>query len=191
MNDSKEKFWSLVEPEQKKAQAFCRKLKGNRDDGDDLFQDALVTALVKFDTLRDEALFKPWLYRIIINKYKNRLRSHWFKKTTRLTKTIEQSHPGIDPSPMYTARRRLEAAFEALNSEERAMVSLFELEGWNIAELANLFGKKEGAVKVKLSRCRKKMRHRLMKMNHSQKTETVKTQKPKDEICVAGKLSKN
>ena len=51
-----------------------------RDDGDDLYQDALVSALGAFEQLRDQASFRPWLYRIIVNQFRNRMRSSWFRR---------------------------------------------------------------------------------------------------------------
>ncbi len=37
-------FWRHLEGEHPKMEAFCRRLAGNRDDGDDLYQDALLPA---------------------------------------------------------------------------------------------------------------------------------------------------
>lgn len=192
MNGKHDEFWSLVEPEQNKARAFCRKLIGNREDGDDLYQDSLVAALVNIEQLGNEASFKPWLYRIIVNRFKNKVRSSWWKKSSPLTKEVESSITGENPIGLYTARRRLEKAFKVLKVDDRILVTLFELEGWSVAEIATLFEKKEGAIKVRLSRARIKMRHELAKdfrLNETRKTYNAF--ETEDEICVAGKPSKN
>jgi DNA-directed RNA polymerase specialized sigma24 family protein len=68
---------------------------------------------------------------------------------------------GENPTVAQAARRRLAAAFRALTPDEQVLVTLFELNGWNIAEIARLTGRSEGSVKVKLSRSRKKMREAL------------------------------
>ena len=192
MNGKQNEFWSLVEPEQNKARAFCRKLIGNRDDGDDLYQDSLVAALVNIEQLESEASFKPWLYRIIVNRFKNKVRTSWWKKSSTITNEIESTIVGDNPIGLYTARRRLEKAFKVLKTDDRILVTLFELEGWSIAEIASLCNKKEGAVKVKLSRAREKMRVVLAKDFRSTKTnKTFNVFETEDEICVAGKPSKN
>ena len=99
---------------------------------------------------------------------------------------------GENPIGLYTARRRLEKAFKVLKTDDRILVTLFELEGWSIAEIATLFEKKEGAIKVRLSRAREKMRDVLAKEIRLSKTEkTINTFETEDEICVAGKPSKN
>lgn len=192
MNGKQNEFWNLVEPEQNKARAFCRKLIGNRDDGDDLYQDSLVAALVNIEQLANEASFKPWLYRIIVNRFKNKVRTSWWKKSSPLTKEVETSMIGDNPIGLYTARRRLEKAFKVLKVDDRILVTLFELEGWSIPEIASLFQKKEGSIKVRLSRSRIKMRNVLVKEIRLPKTrKTFNAFETEDEICVASKLSKN
>ncbi len=192
MNGKQNEFWKLVEPEQNKARAFCRKLIGNREDGDDLYQDSLVAALVNIEQLANEASFKPWLYRIILNRFKNKIRSSWWKNSSSLTQVVESSAIGENPLGQYTARLRLEKAFKVLKTDDRILVTLFELEGWSIAEIATLFEKKEGNIKVRLSRARLKMRNALAKDFRSHKTKTTfNAFKTEDEICVAVKPSKN
>ena len=188
MDGHRNQFWKLTEPEHLRARAYCRKLMGNREDGDDLYQDALVTALSRFESLRDHDAFRAWLYRIVINTFKNRLRRPWYRRWLPLTVEIEDRAGGEDPAERHAARRILRRAFRALTPAERALVTLFELEGWSIAELAALHGANEGAIKVRLSRSRRKMRAVLIKLNsNSAAKQKLKTEMCEDEICVATK----
>jgi RNA polymerase sigma-70 factor (ECF subfamily) len=161
MDGMRIQFWNLLEPEHLKVRAFCRKLAGNRDDGDDLYQDSLVCALTNCEKLRKESSFRPWLYRIVVNQFKNSRRRPWWKKLIPLTSEMAETLVGENPTVAQAARRRLAAAFRALTPDEQVLVTLFELNGWNIAEIARLTGRSEGSVKVKLSRSRKKMREAL------------------------------
>ncbi len=160
-----EKFWKLLEPIHSKAEGFCRRLAGNRDDGDDLYQEAILAALAKFGTLRDESAFKAWFYRIVVNGHKNHRRLPWWR---RVIEQIGQGdndigdHQSHDPSEKYAARRYLEIALSALKSNERALIVLYELEGWPVADLAELFGSPDGTIKARLSRARQKMRKALI-----------------------------
>ncbi len=188
MIQDRDLFWELAEPEHLKARGFCRKLMNNREDGDDLYQDALVVALTNFHSLRDRTAFRPWFYRIVVNLLRNRTRRSWWKRLSPLTREIEESAGSSNPAPEHAARRTLEIAFKAISSNERAMVTLFEMEGWTIAELARLNGKSEGAVKVRLSRARRKMRDALARRTSaSRTTKTVNSNQKEDEICVATK----
>ena len=186
MNRNRDLFWNFVEPEHLKARAFCRKLMGNREDGDDLYQDCLVRALSKFASLRDMDAFRAWLYRIIVNVYKNRIRRPWWQKVIPLSTEVSETLTGDNPVAVLTARRRLEYAFMALSPEDRALVTLFELEGWSTAETASMTGLSESNVRVRLMRARRKMRDRLVKL--TEQVESKRNVNGKEEtICVATK----
>lgn len=190
MNSNRDLFWKLTEPEHLQARAFCRRLMGNREDGDDLYQDALVTAFTRFDSLRDRTAFRGWLYRVIVNRFKNRKRSPWYRRFGSLTEKIAETAVGENPVGPRAAGRKLEIAFGAVSAEERALVILFELEGWTIAELALMDDKSEGAIKMKLSRARKKMRAALARrMEKAEAASGVKTKRNEETICVATKPS--
>jgi RNA polymerase sigma-70 factor (ECF subfamily) len=186
MDKNRDLFWRLLEPEHPRTRAFCRKLMGNREDGDDLYQDALVAALLKFSEIRNIASFRPWLYRTVVNTFKNRVRRPWWKRFSPLTTEIEETIGGVNPLDSYTARRRLDRAFRTISTHDRLIVTLFELEGWTIRELAELLGKRQSAIKTRLSRARRKMRDALAQVPEQKKLKpTVATSEEK--ICVVTK----
>ncbi|MFH1892370.1 MAG: RNA polymerase sigma factor [Candidatus Zixiibacteriota bacterium] len=161
MKNTAEQFWKMLEPFHPEAEGFCRKLAGSREDGDDLYQDSLLIALRKHATLRDPESFRPWIYRIIVNRHKNRCRQPWWRLAVPLDRV--ESSVGDDPSKAHAWKRLLDRALGALSPEDKALIILFEVEGWSIAELAELHDKPEGTIKARLSRARKKMRKALEK----------------------------
>lgn len=161
MKNDQQRFTRLLEPEYKRANMFCRKLSGDPDRGDDLFQEALVIAYKRLGSLKDENAFRPWLYRIIVNRFKSEIRRPWLKRMVLLSREMELAIEGDNPVGLNDARRWLSRAFEALSPESVALVSLHELEGWPVDELARMFGRSENWVKVNLYRARKKMREIL------------------------------
>lgn len=192
MNRNRDLFWQHLEPEHRRARAYCRKLTGSREDGDDLYQDALVRALTGFDRLRETESFRPWLYRIIVNTYKNRIKQPWWKRARPLSQEIAESTPGENPSRIYAARRRLTVAFRVLSAEERAMMTLFELEGWTAEEIGRVMGKAPGTVRVRLKRARDKMRKALIR--YFEQTGSgcdVKLSPSEDKVCVVQKPAKD
>jgi len=192
MRENWDQFWKLVEPEHLKARAYCRKLMNDREDGDDLYQDALVSALSGFEHLRKIATFRNWLYRIIINEFKNRQRRQWWKKSVPLTTEIENTIGGKNPDSTHAARRRLEIAFRAVTADEKALITLFEIEGWSVSELSELTGHSLTNVKVRLHRIRNKMRKTLCRyFKKSSADETEKKTMSEDKICVVTKPGKN
>lgn len=162
-------FWKLLEAEHPKAIAFCRRLTANKDDGDDLYHESLVRAYSKRGKLQNDDSFRPWLYKIIVNKYKSNCRRlKWFCYKPQTN--ISQAH---DPSGRLDAGIWLRRVFRALTAEERALISLYEMEGWSIRELAQLQGKPVGTIKSKLSRARLKMRSELGRYLSRGETQTI------------------
>ncbi len=151
----------MVEQEHDRARAFCFRLAGNVEDGDDLYQEAIVRSYHGLDGLRQPESFRYWLYKIIGNVYKSRFRSPWWKRLVfGITVGVEATLIE-DPSGLYAARRRLELAMTALSRDERWLVMLCELEGWKISEASELLSMSEGRIKMRLSRAKKKMREKL------------------------------
>lgn len=193
MNDDNNLFWELIEPEHRKARAFCRKLMGNRDDGDDLYQDSLVCALTGFDGLREKKAVRSWLYRIIINQFKNRKRSAWWKKILPVSAVkLEHSSGSYNPDPAYAARRQLQHALAVLSPDDRVLVTLSELQGWSFRHIAALTGKTEVNLRVRASRARSKMHTEIIRrFGSSSEKKEMQTFRSEEKICVAGKSGKN
>jgi RNA polymerase sigma-70 factor, ECF subfamily len=189
MNDTGDFFWRLLEPEYHGAMMFCRKLTGDRDRGDDLFQDALVLACTRFASLRDPSAFRPWLYRILVNTFKSTVRRPWWKRRVSLSPEIELSLTGDDPVEAHAARRWLQRAFQAVSTEEQALVTLYELEGWSAHDLAGLYGVSESALKVRVHRAKRKMRDALIAMSQRTESDRQTGLSSKGEPCAAAKPS--
>jgi len=188
MSEKQNQFWQLLEPEYHGGRLFCRKLTGDRDAGDDLYQDALVIAYRKFSDLRDTSSFRPWFYRILVNNFKSTVRRPWWKRLVPLTSEIELHLTGENPVDTHTAKRWLERAFRAVSPEEQALVTLHELEGWTVGELADLYGKTEGAIKVRLFRARRRMKDALIRFTKKTKAnQTTKSLLSRGKRCVAAK----
>jgi RNA polymerase sigma-70 factor, ECF subfamily len=162
VDTNKDLFWQLLEAHHPKAEAFCRRLTGNLADGDDLYHDALLAAWRKFDSLRNLDAFKPWLYRIIVNIYKGRQRGIWRRLFKPLTEQETEVLPIFDPTSQIAAKILVEKALRQLSVQDRALIILFEIEGWSISELASLDGKPEGTIKSRLARTRAAMRNMIM-----------------------------
>jgi len=188
MESYSERFWQLLEPEYDEAMMFCRKLTASRDQGDDLFQDSLLAAYTNFRSLRDEAAFRPWLYRIIINGFRSQTRRPWWRRVTGLTQSVQDTQASPDPSNALAARRWLGRAFRVLSADDQAMVVLHELEGWTVADLAALWDRTEGAIKAKLFRARRKMKDEIVRFTRRDQSRDKQTDAEGAKPCAVGKL---
>ncbi len=73
-----ETFESIVDDYQRRLYGFALRMTGNREDAEEIVQDAFVRAyraLAKMDPQqRAELRLQPWLYTITLNVTRNRLR---------------------------------------------------------------------------------------------------------------------
>lgn len=53
---------------------FALRLTGNADEAEDLVQDALVRVARAWSSFRGEAAFRTWLFQIVVNAFRDRLR---------------------------------------------------------------------------------------------------------------------
>lgn len=185
---NRDRFWVELEAVHAEAERFCRRLSATREDGDDLYQEALLRAFDGCEGLKDPSAFRPWLYRIIINLFRNRQRRAWWYRLVHLTPEVEDTTPGEDPSGKHWANRQLTRAFAVVTAEEKALVVLHEIEGWTIPDLADLYKKPTGTIKARLSRARSKMRQALLRTaEETNKPRTTNTKLVEAPICVVTK----
>lgn len=145
----------LLAPHHDRALAFARCVSRSTSDGDDLFQEALLRALGKLDSLRDDHAFRPWLYRIIVSVHRNRYRAAFWR---RMLPFLSAPATGPRADDALAADERARAALAELPHEMREALVLFEIEGWQVDEIAALLEVSPSAIKSRLARGRERLR---------------------------------
>ena len=155
---SRETFIACVEREQEALRGFLLALCcGNRDEADDLAQDALVKAYLACSGFSDGGKFRSWLFKIAHNTFLSHKRS-------------QETHP--QPLPLWRGEevqaedesghhQDLYLALGTLPPKERSAITLFYLNGYSIKEIAAITETSQDAVKQQLSRGRDKLREKL------------------------------
>ena len=145
--------------------ALIRRLVGNRAVAEDLFQDTMMALFQRLGDFRGEAPLGAWLHRIAVSRCLMYLRSPWHR--ARL-----QWQPGDDPDSLRTTMLRVtpaisvdvvdvERALANLSPSGRAVVWLFEVEGYSHEEIARLFGRSVSFSKSQLARALARLRQGL------------------------------
>ncbi len=152
------------------AYALALRLTGNATEAEDLAEEALIKAVKGLPGFRGGADAGVWVYRIVVNCWKNQLRSprfaFWRKLRGFYSKdgeelVVDPSDPAPGPEPQLEALARTEAFEKAMGSlepQDRAILILRELDGRSYAEIAEIFSIPDGTVRSRLSRAREKMR---------------------------------
>ena len=134
--------------------ACCRRMVGQH--ARDAAQDAVLTAMLSLDRLRDPAKFGAWLVGIGLNACRAFLRAR-----PPLAPTDDLA---ADPAEIAAAREFAERVREAiadLPPGQRDAVTLYYLAGLTQAEAAAHLGIPPGAVKARLHKARAGLRTRL------------------------------
>ncbi|MDY5772665.1 MAG: RNA polymerase sigma factor [Bacteroidaceae bacterium] len=155
---TREQFIKLVNDEQEALRGFLLALCcGNKDDADDIAQEALVKAYLASVGYQDKGRFRSWLFKIAQNTFLNH------KVAQRTFESIDEARAFLDTSDMDAkyARQELYLALATLPPKERAAIVLFYLDGHSIRDISKITDTSEEAVKKQLSRGRDKLKTRL------------------------------
>lgn len=125
----------------------------------DVTQDAFISAFRRIRQYRGDAPFWGWLRRVVVNHAISALRRLPPRDDTAAADGLE-NHPGSyeGDAGRISLAMDLEEAFSRLDDEDRAVVWLHDVEGYNHKEIAGLFGKTESFSKTRLSRAHARLR---------------------------------
>lgn len=129
----------------------------NESDADDLVQDCLLRAIDRIDTFRTDAELRPWLFTIMHNLYVNR----WRRKRRQAEVVTDDAEADLAVSPSQPANmevRDVLRGLDALPDDQRQILLLIAVEGFQYDEVARMLDVPTGTVMSRLSRARDRLR---------------------------------
>lgn len=157
-------FETLVVRHQKAALRAAQRFVFDRQEAEDLAQEAFLTIFRKADQYSSKASFKTWFFTILLNLCRNAVKK---KKPvyfdTPPTDVIE-STSGEDPSSQFDRRQiqqALASAIAKLPENQRAAFILCHYENFSYAEAAKALGVSVKAVESLLVRAKRSLREDL------------------------------
>ena len=168
-----EAFDALVLRHQQEVFAVAMRMLGDRDEAQDVAQDAFIRAYRSIGAFRGDAKLSTWLISITMNLCRNRRR--WWARRRRIIAAslddpidteegmLEREIADPAPSPASAAERhelqqQLAGALQLLNEGERRIVVLRDIQGYAYEEIADVLRCRVGTVKSRLSRARLRLR---------------------------------
>jgi len=135
---------------------------GDRGLAEDMVQEAFVRAWNKLDLFKGDSKFGTWLHRLTINVVLSdrRIRVKRLRREQEFSDDIERVQVG-DRDVFAGLRKDLEAAIAGLPERARTVLVLYDIEGYQHDEIAELTGMAVGSSKAQLHRARKLVQEAL------------------------------
>ncbi len=171
-------FDQIVERFQDMVFNLSLRLLGRWDEAHDLSQEVFLQVYRKLGTFRREASLRTWIYRIVVNRAKNRQR-WWRRREGEMTAvSLEDAERqgsmeitsavglGDEASPDRVLQqkelsRMLQEAIATLPFDQRTILLLKEIEGLAYDEIARTLDLPLGTVKSRLNRAKQELRRML------------------------------
>src|SRR5262245_9756702 len=133
-----------------------------REDAEDIAQDALTKAHRNLGQLRERERLRAWLVRLAWRMAIDKRESDGRRVVREQSAVKPESTPSSEEMVLSAERStRLWQAIDGLSEKLRIVVVLASIEGHDLAEVATLLGLPEGTVKSRLFEARKQLRERL------------------------------
>ncbi len=126
---------------------------------EDMVQEAFVRAWNKLGLFRGDAKFGTWLHRLAVNVVLSdrRIRVKRLQREREMVDEVERTLVG-DKDVSAGLRKDLEAAIAGLPERARTVLVLYDIEGYQHSEIAEMTGMAVGSSKAQLHRARKLVR---------------------------------
>jgi RNA polymerase sigma factor (sigma-70 family) len=157
--NSKAQF-RLYEQYSKAMYNLAYRILNNREDAEDILQEGFVECFRCIETFRFESTFGAWLKKIIVNKCINHI------KKKKIDLTLFETLPPIaaeEEEEVVYDTGKIFKGIEQLPQGYRVILTLYLLEGYDHAEIAQILGISESTSKSQYSRAKEKLRNILSK----------------------------
>jgi RNA polymerase sigma-70 factor, ECF subfamily len=168
-------FEELVNRYEKKIYRLGMNITGNREDAEDVLQDAFLKAFEHLPDFREDSRFYTWIVRIAVNEALMKLRKRRTSREVSMEDSEDENGDVMvrefadwkpDPEQQY-AQSELEGILQhgvsSLPPGFRTVFYLRDVEGLSTEETAAMLGLSIGAVKARLFRARLRLREELSK----------------------------
>lgn len=148
---NEEAFFTLIEDNKVSLYKAAKAILNNDDDIADAIQETVISAYKNIKSLKNDAYFKTWLTKILINKCKDIIAKN--KDVLTLDEYLEEGY-----TQEFLSKFEVEDMLNNLSKEQKLVISLYYISQFNTREISEILKESEGTIKSRLSRARNKIR---------------------------------
>jgi len=159
-------FSQLVEKYSHLAFSLSMKILNQREDAEEVAQDAFIKAYNSLSSFQSSSTFKTWFFRIVYNTAISRLRSRKNIEVKiddiKITDVeIQATESAIGQLNTDDRQKYLQIGLDRLEPDERALLKMYYYDDFSMDEISVIAGLTVSNVKVKIHRSRKKLLQEL------------------------------
>jgi RNA polymerase sigma-70 factor (ECF subfamily) len=152
---------------------------GDYGDACDVVQESFLSAYRAVGKFRGEARFSTWLYGIVVNHMRNRLKQRAARSRhevssiddpmeseggSLLAEAHAQEESVIEKLDKKELEKKVQVCIGALDGEQREVLVLRDIQGFSYEEIGDILNLPEGTVKSRLFRARNALKHSLKRV---------------------------
>lgn len=146
------------------------RLTGTREDAQDLVQDVMLKLYPQVGRLATIDAPQTWLNRVLYNQFIDDQRRYSARRLQLVSGAELSENPDLAPAEGASTEdlvdgeftgKRLEVALAQLSDEHRVIISLHDIEGYTISEVAEITGVPLGTLKSRRYRARARLQEIL------------------------------
>ncbi|WP_255498679.1 RNA polymerase sigma factor [Dysgonomonas sp. ZJ709] len=162
-------FGHFVDTYQDMAITIAYRVCGNKQDAEDIVQNAFVKAFHNLHTFRSDSKFSTWFYRIVYNTAISEIKGTNFNTefVDYMQMETDKSYSDWDTIEQIEEKERkasLSKAMDTLPNDESLLLTLYYLDENSVKDIVKITGLTEANVKVKLHRARKRLGETINQM---------------------------
>jgi RNA polymerase sigma-70 factor (ECF subfamily) len=169
-------FDRLVMKHKDKLFNMCYWFLGDYHEANEAAQEIFIKVFRSLNKFRFESAFFTWFYRIAVNTCRNRLESSAYRQRKAMVSLNNPGSPNDDHAALQIAdetrtpiaelerkerRTLVRKAIDSLPPDQKAVVTLRDIEGLSYDEISHITGLNLGTVKSRLARARLDLTNRL------------------------------
>lgn len=170
-------FSCLITKYEKMAYTLALRLTGNKEEAEEVTQDAFIKAYNALDTFKFESKFSTWLYRIVYRTSLSALRQQKIFTDYDEARSEELTQDEIDSAASLLERndRReiISRVMRLLPPDESMLLTLYYLEECSVDDICRITDLSASNVKVRLFRGRKHFHEKLLRVMKTESLEYI------------------
>lgn len=139
---------------------------GNWEDAKDAAQEAFIKAYKSLNRFQPNRRFATWIYRILVNVCKDRLKSAHRRLTTSFHSTADDMKEG-DLLNRLAEKELIQIGLKHLPDKRRIALILVDIVGFSYQEASRILGCTESTIRVTLMKARQQLRTVYTTLNES------------------------